>query len=114
MPPVTNPVIVLDDHHHSDSDSSGTVENDPDKGYFLHEETPEEIDLTTESFDEGDYLTDDCFQRLIRDWRPSEAIQTSSTAQISPTKTRTRTKTDHPRSLRGRHPLQTRPIRRTT
>lgn len=86
MPPVTNPVIVLDDDHHSDSDSSGTVENDPDKGYFLHEETPEEIDLTTESFDEGDYLTDDCFQRLIRDWRPSEAVQASSTAQISPPK----------------------------
>lgn len=71
------PVIVLDDDR-SDSDSSGTIENDPDQGCFLHEDTPEEI---TATFNEGDYLTDDCFQRLIRDWKPQEAASQTASAQ---------------------------------
>lgn len=63
-------IIVLDDDDDHDSDSSGTIENDPDRGYFVHDETPEN---PTASFNEGDYLTDECFQRLIRDWKSAAA-----------------------------------------
>lgn len=74
----TPQIIVLDDDCNDDSDSSGTIENDPDKGYFLHEETPEEL---TTSFNEGDYLTDECFQRLIRNWKSEAAVPPVSTSQ---------------------------------
>ncbi|GFF35941.1 modification methylase NgoFVII [Aspergillus udagawae] len=81
----------------SDTDSSVTVDNDPDRSFFLDDEqshpggsrrtpTPfpigpqthqEIIDLTSGPellVTEGDYLTDECFERLLRDWgRPGAA-----------------------------------------
>ncbi|RLM01562.1 hypothetical protein CFD26_108698 [Aspergillus turcosus] len=75
----------------SDTDSSVTIDNDPDQSFFLGDEqwyhggngrtpTPfplgpqshqEIIDLTSGPellVTEGDYLTDECFERLLQDW----------------------------------------------
>jgi DNA (cytosine-5)-methyltransferase 1 len=81
----------------SNTDSSVTIDNDPDRSFFLDDEqfhpggsrrtpTPfhigpqthqEIIDLTSGPellVTEGDYLTDECFERLLRDWgRPGPA-----------------------------------------
>ena len=89
-----NPIIINDSDY--ESDSSGTIDNDPDTRYFLDDvdaepsstgrhrtATPallsslqptgpsqEIIDLTAgqSCFNEGDYLTDECFQRLMQTW----------------------------------------------
>lgn len=93
---VESPFIILDDDDCS-SDGSVTVDNDPDRRYYLDvdaessigdraptpallsslEGEPQTIDLTEgpqSCFHEGNYLTDECFQRLIRDWREPVSI----------------------------------------
>lgn len=88
-----NPIIINDSDY--ESDSSGTIDNDPDTRYFLDDIDAEPstgrhrtatpallsslqptgpsqdiIDLTAGQtcFNEGDYLTDECFQRLMQTW----------------------------------------------
>ena len=83
-----NPIIIDSDY---ESDSSGTIDNDPDTRYFLDDDaepstgchrtatpallsslepTGPIIDLTSgqSCFNEGDYLTDECFQTLMQTW----------------------------------------------
>lgn len=90
--PVMGPIII-DDY---DSDSSGIIDNDPDTGYFLDvyeqssiagrraaastllsslESGADVVDLTDglQCFNEGDYLTDECFQRLVSSWQETAA-----------------------------------------
>ncbi|KAA8643330.1 hypothetical protein EYZ11_000889 [Aspergillus tanneri] len=81
--------------------SSVTIDNDPDRSYYLEFEDledrhdlrgptpqpvqgPQVVDLTLEpehAFNDGDYLTDACLQRLLKDWRLSE----QSTPEIEST-----------------------------
>ena len=105
LPQRANSIVVLDDRDHGSendsgngSDSSGTIDNDPDTRYFLDADvtggqrvsTPaplsnldatrpsEVIDLTAGApscFNEGDYLTDESFQTLIRDWQAPEVAR---------------------------------------
>lgn len=95
---VASPIVIHDDSDY-DSDSTGTIDNDPDTRYFLDVDalsstarrtaTPallstlesgfsqEVIDLTEGAqscFNEGDYLTDECFQRLIQSWQESAPV----------------------------------------
>lgn len=92
--PVMEPIIIDSDY---ESDSSGTIDNDPDARYFLDVDAesstgrraaapallsslgssaPGEgaIDLTESCFNEGDYLTDECFQRLVSSWQDPAAV----------------------------------------
>jgi len=85
--------IIIDDY---DSNSSRTIDNDPDARYFLDvdeqsgtagrravasalfsslESGADVVDLTDgpQCFNEGDYLTDECFQRLVSSWQEPAA-----------------------------------------
>jgi DNA (cytosine-5)-methyltransferase 1 len=103
LPQRSEPIYVDDSDNSSvcdtdsNADSSVTIDNDPDRSFFLDDEqfhpggsrrtpTPfhigpqthqEIIDLTSGPellVTEGDYLTDECFERLLRDWgRPGPA-----------------------------------------
>ncbi|KAL5339741.1 S-adenosyl-L-methionine-dependent methyltransferase [Aspergillus crustosus] len=80
--------VVFDDDNDSDA-SSVTLDNDPDRLYFLREDsrtaTPfssvparEIVDLTdAEGFHDGDYLTDECYEILREDWARSAAAAKS-------------------------------------
>lgn len=97
------PIYIYD----SDTDSSATIDNDPDSRYYLDdqeevvditgpdtrnlagansseteqaEDDREIVDLTTAdfNFDEGDYLTDDHFTWLLRNWNESSEQTTSA------------------------------------
>ncbi|KAI9934009.1 hypothetical protein MW887_005082 [Aspergillus wentii] len=111
-------IDLISNSTHSDdasSDCSATVENDPDRSYFI-----EQIDLTGDdsgpgffpnprapsiprsrhqsisneivdlasgsqpSLNEGDYLTDECFERLIRDWSERGRPRPSDTPREPP------------------------------
>ncbi|PYI10729.1 C-5 cytosine methyltransferase DmtA [Aspergillus sclerotiicarbonarius CBS 121057] len=66
-----------------DSDSDATIDNDPDKGLSIghnprRRDDPEAhtINSAQEGFNQDDYLTDEAYERLIRNWHgnPPEAI----------------------------------------
>lgn len=107
--PVMEPIIIDDSDYDSDydSDSSGTIDNDPDARYFLDLDAEsstgrraaaptllsslepgapgeEVIDLTEPCFNEGDYLTDECFQRLASSWQEPAATAVSISRSREP------------------------------
>ncbi|KAL4954016.1 S-adenosyl-L-methionine-dependent methyltransferase [Aspergillus filifer] len=78
-----NPIVIDDEDNFSDT-SSVTLDNDPDRLYFLREGSqtttpvlslPEDvIDLTdNQGVHDGDYVTDDMLEILLDDWHISEA-----------------------------------------
>ncbi|KAL2828156.1 S-adenosyl-L-methionine-dependent methyltransferase [Aspergillus cavernicola] len=97
-----DPILVDDDDDDASDASSVTIDNDPDKLYFLRETsrttTPcfslpprEVVDLThaetiydgEETIYDGEYLTDECFEILREDWNRSLRLARSP-AQVEP------------------------------
>lgn len=99
--PAMEPIIIDDSDY--DSDSTGTIDNDPDARYFLDVDAEsstghldaapillssfgsgaEVVDLTdgSQCFNEGDYLTDECFQRLVSSWQQPASTSVSRSSR---------------------------------
>ncbi|KAL4794419.1 S-adenosyl-L-methionine-dependent methyltransferase [Aspergillus venezuelensis] len=88
-----NPIVIDDEDDFSDA-SSVTLDNDPDRFYFLREgfqaTTPfvslpgDVIDLThNEGVHDGDYVTDDVLEILLEEWQISQtAARPSSQLEL--------------------------------
>ncbi|KAL4905276.1 hypothetical protein BDW74DRAFT_185315 [Aspergillus multicolor] len=78
---------VMDDNASDNSDASSvTIDNDPNRLYFLRESrgttTREFVDLTAgETIPDGEYVTDECFEILRDDWRASARRENRSLSQ---------------------------------
>lgn len=108
--------VVVDDDE-SDTASSVTIDNDPDRSFFLDETRPgtrlrtptpfrlgphthqEIIDLTSGPellVTDGDYLTDECLERLLHDWEHPEAAGAAPPARSDRPLVRTEILRRHP------------------